>query len=80
MYRVSIFSIDVDNTITKLGENIMALKSFEEFRKEVIAEVGDDIDQLTTQDIDDLAHYDIMAQFIETNRYPYGYKLPKRFQ
>ena len=60
----------------------MKLKSFEEFRKEVIAELGDAIttENITSSEIDYLAHLDIMAQYIEFNRYPYGYKPPKFYQ
>jgi hypothetical protein len=59
---------------------MMKLKSFEEFRKEVVAELGDEVNQVTAADIDDLAHWDIVAQFIETNRFPYGYVQPKSFK
>ena len=60
----------------------MKLKSFEEFRKEVIAELGDAIEKenLRSDDIDHLAHLDIMVQFAEFGRFPIGYKQPNFYQ
>jgi hypothetical protein len=56
----------------------MKLKSFNEFRKEVIAELGNAIqkENITSSDIDHLAHLDIMVQYAEFGRFPYGYKQP----
>jgi hypothetical protein len=60
----------------------MKLKSFEEFRKEVVAELGDAIQEenITNSDINHLAHLEILCQQIESGRFPIGYKQPKFYQ